>query len=266
MPDGSTRIDLHCAILRQEARQTDDGSPGTANALGGLTQLGYCRSVLTATQLRLLESAERLIAERGVHGVSLREVGAAAGQRNTGAVRYHFGTKERLVNAVFEHRMAPINRRRISLLAELDRAGDGDTMRGLVEAFLYPLAEALGEPGRPSWYVRFCIQAAYVEGTAPTNLDGQLWTQGAATVRRRSQDLLIVSGVPEQLAADRWDLASGHLTHALADREFLTQYAPQRVATPRALFLAHLTDTATALAAASVSEQTAHQIDDRRSA
>jgi AcrR family transcriptional regulator len=34
------------------------------------------------TRERLLVTAERLFAERGVAGVSLREIGAAAGQRN----------------------------------------------------------------------------------------------------------------------------------------------------------------------------------------
>ncbi len=224
----------------------------------------------SGTRLLIIEAAERLMAERGVHGVSLREVGAEAGQRNTGAVRYHFGSKEQLVNAVFEHRMAPINVRRLALLDQLDAAGDGDTLRGLLEAFAYPLAEMLGEIGRPSWYLRFCIQAAYVEGSAPTDLEGQLWTQGAATVRRRALDLIGAAGVDELLCADRWDLASGHLAHGLADREFLLQYAPYRVTTPRGLYLAHLLDTATALAAAPVSEQTGRQIagstDHRRSA
>ena len=224
----------------------------------------------TGTRLLIIEAAERLVAERGVHGVSLREVGAEAGQRNTGAVRYHFGSKEQLVNAVFEHRMAPINVRRIALLDQLDTTGQGDTLRGLLEAFTYPLAEMLGEIGRPSWYLRFCIQAAYVEGSAPTDLEGQLWTQGAATVRRRALDLIGAAGVDEMLCTDRWDLASGHLTHGLADREFLLQYAPHRVTTPRGLYVAHLIDTATALAAAPVSEQTDRQIagstDHRRSA
>jgi AcrR family transcriptional regulator len=219
------------------------------------------------TQLRLIEAAERLIAERGVHGVSLREIGAEAGQRNTGAVRYHFGSKEQLVSAVFQHRMAPINEHRVQLLDEQPATTHHDErLRGLIEAFLYPLARMLGEPGRPSWYLRFCVQAAYVEDTAATNLDGQIWTQGAATVRREIQQLLRERGVPPSLIAERWELASGHITRALADREFLLQYAPQRVTTPRDVFLAHLTDTATALAAAPVSGQTARQIDDRRSA
>lgn len=219
-----------------------------------------------ATPTRLIETAERLFAERGVHGVSLREIGTEAGQRNTGAVRYHFGTKEQLLNAVFEHRMVSINERRLALLEELDRAGRGDDLRALAEAFLHPLAEMLGEPGRPSWYLRFCIHAAYVEGTAPLDLEGQDWTRGVAIISARYRQWLAAAGVPEQLREERWSLFSGHMTHALADRELLVQHAPRRVSTPRAAFLANVLDTAVALAGAPVSEQTARQIDDRRTA
>src|SRR5665213_2000500 len=183
------------------------------------------------TQARLIETAERLFAERGVNGVSLREIGAEAGQRNTGAVRYHFGTKEQLVNAVFEHRMIPINARREAMLAELDAAGRGDELRALAEAFLYPLAQMLGEPGRPSWYLRFCIHAAYVEGTPPTDLTGQPWTRGVTTLQARHERKLAAAGVPEALREERWALFSGHITHALADRELLLQHTPQRVRT-----------------------------------
>ncbi len=223
------------------------------------------------TQTRLIETAERLFAERGVHGVSLREIGAEAGQRNTGAVRYHFGSKEQLVNAVFEYRMVPINARREATLAELDAAGRGDELRGLVGAFLYPLAQMLGERGRPSWYLRFCIHAAYLEGTPPTDLSGQPWTSGVATVQTRLLRLLAAAGVPEALRDERWALFSGHLTHALADRELLLQHAPQRVRTPRGAFLADLVDTSVALVAAPVSDQTTREItarecQDRRSA
>jgi AcrR family transcriptional regulator len=218
------------------------------------------------THLRLIETAERLFAERGVNGVSLREIGAAAGQRNTGAVRYHFGTKAQLVNAVFEHRMVPINTRRMAVLGELETAGRGQEMRGLAEAFLYPLAEMLGDVGRPSWYLRFCIHAAYVEGSAPTDLGAQPWTRGVAIIHERYGRLLTQSGVSDELHAERWSLFTGHLTHALADRELLVQLAPKRVTTPRPAFLANLLDTAVALAGAPVSEHTANQLTHRRSA
>jgi AcrR family transcriptional regulator len=222
--------------------------------------------VTSETRTRLVETAERLFAERGVHGVSLREIGVEAGQRNTGAVRYHFGTKEQLVSAVFEHRMVPINERRLAILARLEREGRALELRGLAEAFLYPLAEMLGEPGRPSWYLRFCLHAAYVEGAPPTNLKAQRFTLGAAILQERYGQLMIAAEIPESLREERYALFTGHITHALADRELLVQVAPQRLRSPRPAFLANLLDTAVGLAAAPVSKQTTQQIDDRRSA
>ncbi len=143
-----------------------------------------------ATPLRLIEVAERLFAERGIAGVSLREIGATADQRNTAAVRYHFGSKQGLVDAIFQYRMTPINARRLAMLAEFDREGRGQELRALAEAYLYPLSEALGEVGRPSWYLRFCIHAAYLEGTAPTDLGRQDWTRGLQILRSRLQAML----------------------------------------------------------------------------
>ncbi len=67
-------------------------------------------------------------------------------------------------------------------------------------------------------------------------------------------------------------MLSGHMTHALADRELLVQHWPRRVSTPRATFLANVLDTAVALADAPVSDPpqtraiTAQHITDRRSA
>ena len=46
---------------------------------------------------RLLDSAERLFAERGVDGPSLRDINTAAGQRNASGVQYHFGGRAGLL-------------------------------------------------------------------------------------------------------------------------------------------------------------------------
>jgi AcrR family transcriptional regulator len=205
------------------------------------------------TRTRLIEVAERLWSERGVNGASLREIGAAAGQRNTGAARYHFGSKEGLVNAVFQHRMVPVNERREAMLADLD----GNELRGLAEAFLYPLSEQLGEPGRPSWYLRFSMQAAYVDGAAPTDLSAQPWTSGILELRRRFDAALRELAIPDSIRRDRWDLFTGHLAGALASRERQIEDAPRTHLTDRALFLSGLVDTAVALAAAPVSAETA---------
>jgi len=218
------------------------------------------------TRIRLIEVAERLFAERGVNGVSLREIGAAAGQRNTGAVRYHFGSKEGLLDAVFRHRMEPINERRLEMLDALDDDGRGRDLRGLAEALLYPLSEVLGDISRPSWYLRFCVHAAFVEGTAPSNLGRQPWTHGILVVHQRFDEALANLGIPSVVRADRWALFGGHVAHALADREHVIQYGPRRGLTDRALFLSGLVDTAVAVASAPVSSETADLLDLRRHA
>jgi AcrR family transcriptional regulator len=211
------------------------------------------------TRLCMIEVAERLFAERDIGGVSLREIGAQAGQRNTAAARYHFGTKQGLIDAIFQHRMSPINRRRLEMLAGFDRDGSGHELRSLAAAYLYPLSEMLGEAGRPSWYLRFCTHAAYVEGTAPTDLGRQEWTRGVLIVKSRF--LQVLDGLPDELAADRWSLFAGYMTHALADRELIIQQGRAELLSDRTIFLAGLVDTAVALALAPVSDATQARID-----
>lgn len=209
----------------------------------------------TAARLAMIEVAERLFAERGVHGVSLREIGAQAGQRNTAAARYHFGSKEALVDAVFKHRMEPINARRLAYLDDLDAAGRGHEVRGLVEAFLYPLADTLGTPENPSWYVRFCVGAGLLEGIAIADLSAEDYTRGAAIVQERL--LALFADLPPALRHDRWTLLAGYLGQTLAAREAFQQYGRADRLTARPVFLSHLVDTAVALATAPVSPATA---------
>ena len=48
----------------------------------------------------ILDAAARLFAERGVDNVSIAEIVRAAGQRNTSAVHYHFGSRDEVLRAV----------------------------------------------------------------------------------------------------------------------------------------------------------------------
>ncbi|HEY9563426.1 MAG TPA: helix-turn-helix domain-containing protein, partial [Nocardioides sp.] len=51
---------------------------------------------------RILDAAGALIAERGLEGVSLREITREAGQKNTTAVQYHFGDREGMLRALID--------------------------------------------------------------------------------------------------------------------------------------------------------------------
>lgn len=114
-----------------------------------------------STREALIRAAERLLAERGVEGASLREIAAAAGQRNHSAVAYQFGSRDGLVEAVFEYRMGRIDERRRAMLAA---AGPDPGLRTLLEAFVYPLAESIGHDDGVSWYARFLRQVVFDPG------------------------------------------------------------------------------------------------------
>jgi AcrR family transcriptional regulator len=113
---------------------------------------------------RLLTAAERLIAEQGVDAVSVRAVNAAAGA-NVAAVHYHFGSKEALVDAVLERRMAELTRWRASRLDAIE-TDPRPTVRAVVEALVVPIADFGADPrGDGRTYVRF-LAALDVAGDA----------------------------------------------------------------------------------------------------
>jgi len=200
----------------------------------------------------LVETAERMYAERGIDGVSLREIGAAAGQLNTGAARYHFGSKVGLVNAVFEHRMVSINEHRVRMIDALVADGATTDLPRIVEAYVLPMSTALGDPGRPTWYLRFAVQAGLLEGAAPQRPADQPWTSG---IDRLSPMALAAANVPERLRGPRWNMCLGHITRSLAERERQLERPPTDWL-PRDLFLATVIDTAVAMLAAPVSPAT----------
>jgi AcrR family transcriptional regulator len=86
---------------------------------------------------QIVLAAERLFAERGIHGVSLRQISAAAGNGNTAAVQYHFGSKDALVQAIFEYRLPRLTSRRDYLLSSLTAI----SLRTLVECQIHACLE-----------------------------------------------------------------------------------------------------------------------------
>lgn len=81
-----------------------------------------------------------------MQGVTTREIVAAAEQRNTSAVSYHFGSREGLLTALLARRGGPVDQERGRRRAALGPApGVGE----LVACLVVPYAALLGsEPGR----------------------------------------------------------------------------------------------------------------------
>lgn len=100
------------------------------------------------TRDALLDAAERLIAERGLHGVSLRAINAAAGARNVSAIHYHFGSKDAVVAGAVARRMDRLAQERLAALDALRTDADGPPqLRSIVEAVVAPFLRMLVDPG-----------------------------------------------------------------------------------------------------------------------
>ena len=92
-----------------------------------------------STRDKLIDTAARLFAERGIESVSLAEVVRMSGQRNTSAVQYHFGGRDDLLLAILERHVPILRARRLELLAVAEHH-DSDA-RAAAEAIVRPLTE-----------------------------------------------------------------------------------------------------------------------------
>src|ERR1700729_123082 len=98
------------------------------------------------TRTRILDAAERLFAERGFRGTSVRASPGLAGA-NLAAVGYHFGSKAGLLAAVARRVTEPTNAAQCDGLDRpLARTPD-PTAAELVDAFAGPLFDEMPAGG-----------------------------------------------------------------------------------------------------------------------
>lgn len=109
------------------------------------------------TRLRLILAAEKLFGEQGIHGVTLKEINAAAGQRNESALHYHFGSKTALIEAILLHRARDIDVTRTEQVEALLARGEEKDLRALLRATFMPLMELLAHEDGVR-FVRFLAQ------------------------------------------------------------------------------------------------------------
>jgi len=97
------------------------------------------------TRRKLVDEAARAFARDGVFSASLVDITRNAGQRNRGALHYHFGSREGVLCAVLERHVDFLARREGELL-QAALAGPANDMEAVVEAIVRPASE-LAERG-----------------------------------------------------------------------------------------------------------------------
>jgi AcrR family transcriptional regulator len=134
--DSSNERRYHVAaktVVLSEYRLTDPAALPDALEVDGKT--------------KMILVAEALFAEGGINGVSMREIASKAGQGNHFAVQYHFGSREGLVEAIFDYRMEQMEPMRERMLAVAKEKGRLNDARTLLDMVYLPQLELLGGEG-----------------------------------------------------------------------------------------------------------------------
>ncbi|MBL0943814.1 MAG: TetR/AcrR family transcriptional regulator [Hydrogenophaga sp.] len=104
----------------------------------------------TLRQETILVTAERLFADHGFHGVTLRQIADAA-RVPLALVGYYFGRKHDLFRAVFHHRAA-CHHARLATIDEARRhAREAQGLLRIVEAFVLPLVHLRHNPSTAAY-------------------------------------------------------------------------------------------------------------------
>jgi AcrR family transcriptional regulator len=162
------------------------------------------------TRRQLVKIAERLFADEGVEAVSIRAVNAAAKQ-GAASVHYHFGSKDKLVEAVVVEHGSRVTERINERVRDLAVQPEPPTARQLVELIADPFLELLErERVRGLRWVKIIAQLTLADDPMLTHLTAQTTNAVLEQVFRAYPDV-----DPDRLRM-RWDVAGRTLIQMLA--------------------------------------------------
>ena len=185
-----------------------------------------------STKEQLVLTAERLFGECGLDGVSLRQIGAETGNGNNSAVQYHFGSKDHLIQAIFDYRLPHLHERRQLLMA----ARRPDDLRSWVECYLLPILEQGEQEG--SHYLTFVAMLQYHGRRDVFDRLPEKYQESTRVFREEVGALL--SHIPEPLRTHRIAEAMTFSVHAASERE--RARATDEVVLPFAVHVSDLLD------------------------
>ncbi|HEX4492406.1 MAG TPA: TetR family transcriptional regulator [Acidimicrobiia bacterium] len=168
------------------------------------------------TREKLVDEAARAFAKHGVYGASLIDITRRAGQRNRGALHYHFGSRAGVLAAVLERHAGFLAQREGELL-KIALTRPKRDVKSVVEAIVRPAAELAESGWRGRCYL--VILAELIEED-PENLDPEVSAALARTGGYEVYALLAsrMADVSPAVQAERFAVATAFILRAAADR------------------------------------------------
>lgn len=158
----------------------------------------------------ILDSAEAEFAWKGYDGTTLTSVAKVAGV-DTALMRYYFGDKGSLFQAVFRRRGPAVNKMRREAFARYEaEAGDNMTLEGVIAAFIHPLQMSIDDEG----WRNYDALVAFVNSSSEfRDLMSEVFDETSQLLLSYMRKVL--PGASEEAIYWGYHLLSGSLTFAL---------------------------------------------------
>ena len=209
-----------------------------------------------ATRHKLVETATRAFAEHGIDKASLLDIARQAGQRNRGAVHYHFGSRTGILVAVLEQHVDFFAERHGELHAAARSGG-----HGLDETRLEPYLEAIVRPSvelaDTGWRGRcFLVIVTELAGADQSTLDPTVAAALARTGGQALYDELAqrLPDLPPDLLTERLALMTTFILRSVADRALAAERPSARPQLDSTLFTSNLVAMITGMLTAPLPE------------
>jgi len=178
------------------------------------------------TKQKILDTAERLIADQGYASTSLRHIIGEAGV-NLAAVHYHFGSKEDLLDELIQNKAAAVNAERLARLDrfEAEAGGKPVPVDKVLAAFFEPMIES---GTRNPQFVKL-MGRMQAEGLLPAVVAKHF----QPTLVRFTQALRrAVPHVPEGELLSRFQFMIGAMSHAVCGLRHVAIQSPAPIEIP----------------------------------
>lgn len=175
----------------------------------------------TNTKTTIMDAAELMMAKHGIQGVSLRAILSEAGA-NSAALHYHFGSRERLIEAIIGRHGFANNLRRRELLEPLLESKNAVTADDAINVIVDPFVEMLhekGEAGRR--FIRFLARLQSDQLDVHRALERQTFPDIVEGVFHLIT--LACPDIPEDELTRRAAIIVNTMIHSLANAEVMSE-------------------------------------------
>jgi len=190
------------------------------------------RSDGNETRHKLKVVAQRLFALHGVDSISVKDIVAAAGQRNNASLHYHFGSKEALIGELLIDGAVRVDALRQTMLDKMAATGGPHAVRDVLEALIRPVDQLTYGDERDNTYIRFLSNLQIGHRDLVRHYLGDQWNVGY----RKCLDHLrrLLHDVPLPLLEQRMSLLGIYANAIFAAKEAaLDSDQPNRFWTPK---------------------------------